>query len=80
MKDSFPKKSKNGKSHKYKPGIYRVNLKGGSKSGTFIKPLFFFDKKPSVKQKSQTFYDLVKESSDKNVGKIFLRELKKYGR
>ena len=60
--------------------VKRVNLKKGSNYKTFIKPLFFFDKKPSVKAKQQTFYDLVKKSSDKNVGKIFLRELKKYGR
>jgi len=73
----FAKKKQFGK---YYPGIYRVNLKKGSNYKTFIKPLFFFGKKPSVKAKSQTFYDLVKKSSDKNVGKIFLRELKKYGR
>ncbi len=79
MKESFPKKAKK-KSNKYKPGIYRVNVQKGSNYKTFIKPLFFFGKKPSVKAKSQTFYDLVKKSSDKNVGKIFLRELKKYGR
>tara|TARA_R100001463_G_scaffold2233_1_gene9451 strand:+ start:3709 stop:4491 length:783 start_codon:yes stop_codon:yes gene_type:complete len=80
VKNSFPPKSKKGKSNKYKPGIYRVSLKSGTKSGTFIKPLFFFDKKPKVKAKTQTFFDLVKQSSDKNVKKIFLRELKKYGR
>ena len=76
-KDSFPKKAKK-KQNKYKPGIYRVKADQG-KRGSII-PLFFFDKKPSVKQKKETFFDLVKKSSDKNVGKIFLRELKKYGR
>ena len=70
-KDSF---------RKYKPRIYRVNLKKGSTYKTFITPLFFFDAKPSVKRKTETFFDLVKKSSDKNVGKIFLRELEKYGR
>lgn len=80
MKDSFPKKSKNGKANKYKPGIYRVSLKGGSKSRTFIKPLFFFTKTPNVKPKTVTFYDLVKESSDKNVGKIFLQQLNKFAK
>ena len=73
----FAKKDSFGK---YKPGIYRVNLKKGSTYKTFITPLFFFDSKPSVKRKTQTFFDLVKKSSDKNVGKIFLRELEKYGR
>ena len=73
----FAKKDSFGK---YKPGIYRVNLKKGSTYKTFITPLFFFDSKPSVKRKSETFFDLVKKSSDKNVGKIFLRELEKYGR
>ena len=73
----FAKKDSFGK---YKPGIYRVNLKKGSTYKTFITPLFFFDSKPSVKRKTKTFFDLVKKSSDKNVGKIFLRELKKYGR
>ena len=73
----FAKKNSFGK---YKPGIYRVNLKKGSTYKTFITPLFFFDSKPSVKRKTQTFFDLVKKSSDKNVGKIFLRELEKYGR
>ena len=73
----FAKKDSFGK---FKPGIYRVNLKKGSTYKTFITPLFFFDSKPSVKRKTQTFFDLVKKSSDKNVGKIFLRELEKYGR
>ena len=73
----FAKKDSFGK---YKPGIYRVNLKKGSTYKTFITPLFFFDAKPSVKRKTETFFDLVKKSSDKNVGKIFLRELEKYGR
>ena len=73
----FAKKDSFGK---YKPGIYRVNLKKGSTYKTFITPLFFFDAKPSVKRKEETFFDLVKKSSDKNVGKIFLRELEKYGR
>ena len=73
----FAKKDSFGK---YKPGIYRVNLKKGSTYKTFITPLFFFDSKPSVKSKTETFFDLVKKSSDKNVGKIFLRELEKYGR
>ena len=73
----FAKKDSFGK---YKPGIYRVNLKKGYTYKTFITPLFFFDSKPSVKRKSETFFDLVKKSSDKNVGKIFLRELEKYGR
>lgn len=72
-KDAFPKKSK-----KYKPGIYRVKADQGKKGA--IIPLFFFDRKPSVTPKKETFYDLVKKSSDKNVGKIFLRELNKYGR
>ena len=72
--------AKNDSFGKYKPGIYRVNLKKGSTYKTFITPLFFFDSKPSVKRKTQTFFDLVKKSSDKNVGKIFLRELEKYGR
>ena len=73
----FAKKDSFGR---FKPGIYRVNLKKGSTYKTFITPLFFFDSKPSVKRKSETFFDLVKKSSDKNVGKIFLRELEKYGR
>ena len=73
----FAKKNSFGR---FKPGIYRVNLKKSSTYKTFITPLFFFDKKPSVKPKSQTFFDLVKKSADKNVGKIFLRELDKYGR
>tara|TARA_Y100001973_G_C5181388_1_gene325136 strand:- start:859 stop:1614 length:756 start_codon:yes stop_codon:yes gene_type:complete len=73
----FAKKDQFGR---FKPGIYRVNLKKGSTYKTFITPLFFFDKKPSVKPKSQTFFDLVKKSADKNVAKIFLRELDKYGR
>ena len=73
----FAKKDSFGR---FKPGIYRVNLKKGSTYKTFITPLFFFDKKPSVKPKTETFFDLVKKSADANVGKIFLRELKKYGR
>ena len=73
----FAKKDSFGK---YKPGIYRVNLKKGSTYKTFITPLFFFDSKPTVKRKTETFFDLVKKSSDKNVGKIFIRELEKYGR
>ena len=72
----FAKKDSFGK---YKPGIYRVNLKKGSTYKTFITPLFFFDSKPSVKRKAETFFDLVKKSSDKNVGKIFLTELEIYG-
>ena len=73
----FAKKDSFGR---FKPGIYRVNLKKGSTYKTFITPLFFFDKKPSVKPKTETFFDLVKKSADANVGKIFLRELNKYGR
>ena len=73
----FAKKDSFGR---FKPGIYRVNLKKGSAYKTFITPLFFFDKKPSVKPKTETFFDLVKKSADANVGKIFLRELNKYGR
>ena len=73
----FAKKDSFGR---FKPGIYRVNLKKGSTYKTFITPLFFFDKKPSVKPKTVTFFDLVKKSADANVGKIFLRELNKYGR
>ena len=73
----FAKKNSFGK---FKPGIYRVNLQKGSKYKTFIKPLFFFDKKPSVKPKTKTFYDLVKASSDKNVEQIFLKQLKKFAK
>ena len=79
MKESFPKKAKK-KANKYKPGIYRVNLQKGSTYKTFIKPLFFFDKKPSVKPKTKTFYDLVKASSDKNVEQIFLKQLEKFAK
>ena len=71
----FAKKDSFGR---FKPGIYRVKADQGEKGA--IIPLFYFDKKPSVKQKTETFFDLVKKSSDKNVGKIFLRELKIYGR
>ena len=76
MKTRFPKKAKK-KSNKYSPGIYRVSLQEGSKSKTFIQPLFIFGKRPSVKPKAVTFFDLVKKSSDKNVGKIFIREFEK---
>jgi len=76
MKTRFPKKAKK-KQNRYRPGIYRVSLQGGSKSKTFIQPLFIYGRRPSVKPKAVTFFDLVKKSSDDNVGKIFLREFKK---
>ena len=76
MKTRFPKKAKK-KQNRYKPGIYRVSLQGGSKSKTFIQPLFTYGKRPSVKPKAVTFFDLVKKSSDKNVGKIFIKEFEK---
>ena len=76
MKTRFPKKAKK-RQNRYKPGIYRVSLQGGSKSKTFIQPLFTYGKRPSVKPKAVTFFDLVKKSSDKNVAKIFIREFEK---
>jgi len=79
MKTRFPKKAQK-KQNRYRPGIYRVSLQGGSKSKTFIQPLFIYGRRPSVKPKAVTFFDLVKKSSDDNVGKIFLRELDKFGR
>ena len=79
MKDSFPKKAEK-KQNRYRPGIYRVNLKGGSKSGTFIKPLFrFVTPKPTVRKKSVTFYDILTEEARKELPLIFERNLKKYG-
>ena len=79
MKDSFPKKAKK-KQNKYKPGIYRVSTKGGSKSGTFIKPLFrFVTPKPKVRKKSVTFYDIIAQETAKELPLIFERNLKKYG-
>ena len=78
MKDSFPKKAKK-KQNKYKPGIYRVSTKG-SKSGTFIKPLFrFITPKPTVKRKNITFYDIVAQETAKELPLIFEKNLKKYG-
>ena len=76
MKTRFPKKAKK-KSNRYAPGIYRVSLQKGSTYKTFIQPLFTYGKRPSVKPKAVTFFNLVKESSDKNVGKIFIREFEK---
>ena len=76
MKTRFPKKAKK-KSNKYAPGIYRVSLQQGSTYKTFIQPLFIYGKRPSVKAKPVTFFDIVKKSSDKNVGKIFIREFEK---
>tara|TARA_Y100000114_G_scaffold140309_1_gene145069 strand:- start:44 stop:820 length:777 start_codon:yes stop_codon:yes gene_type:complete len=80
MKDSFPKKAKK-KQNKYKPGIYRVSTKGGSKSGTFIKPLFrFITPKPTVKRKSVTFYDILTQEAKKELPKLFEKNLKTFGR
>ena len=76
MKTRFPKKAKK-KSNRYAPGIYRVSLQKGSTYKTFIQALFTYGKRPSVKPKAVTFFDLVKKSSDKNVGKIFIREFEK---
>tara|TARA_Y100001972_G_scaffold82378_1_gene100269 strand:+ start:373 stop:1164 length:792 start_codon:yes stop_codon:yes gene_type:complete len=76
MKTRFPKKAKR-KQNRYRPGIYRVSLQGGSKSKTFIQPLFTYGRKPSVKPKDVTFFDLVKKSSDKNIRRIFIREFEK---
>ena len=79
MKDSFPKKAKK-KQNRYKPGIYRVSTKGGSKSGTFIKPLFkFITPKPTVKRKNVTFYDIITQETVKELPLIFERNLKKFG-
>ena len=79
MKDSFPKKAKKNK-NRYKPGIYRVSTKGGSKSGTFIKPLFrFITPKPTVRKKSVTFYDILTQEAKKELPLIFEKNLKKYG-
>ena len=79
MKDSFPKKAKK-KQNRYKPGIYRVSTKGGSKSGTFIKPLFrFITPKPTVRKKSVTFYDILTQETVKELPLIFEKNLKKYG-
>ena len=78
IKDSFPKKAKK-KHNKYKPGIYRVSTKG-SKSGTFIKPLFrFITPKPKVRKKNVTFYDILTQETLKELPLIFERNLKKYG-
>ena len=80
MKDSFPKKAKE-KQNKYKPGIYRVSTKGGSKSGTFIKPLFrFITPKPTVRRKNVSFYDILTQEAKKELPLIFERNLKKYGK
>ena len=80
MKESFPKKAKKNK-NKYKPGIYRVSTKGGSRSGTFLKPLFrFITPKPKVRRKSVTFYDILTQESTKELPKLFERNLKTYGR
>ena len=72
----FAKKDSFGR---FKPGIYRVSTKG-SKSGTFIKPLFrFITPKPKVRKKNVTFYDILTQETLKELPLIFERNLKKYG-